>query len=91
MVRFGAEIGFSCGDSTIPDDIDWIIVQGEEASTEFDAKWRISKDAICFKMDGSMFYINFLHTALCVSFVIYIWVGWTSFLSLISVAAEFIK
>ncbi|KAF3324654.1 putative chromatin-remodeling complex ATPase chain [Carex littledalei] len=53
MVRFGAEMVFSSGDSTITDeDIDRIIAKGEEATAELDAKMKkFTEDAIKFKMD----------------------------------------
>ncbi|KAJ4820885.1 chromatin-remodeling protein 11 [Rhynchospora pubera] len=53
MVRFGAEMVFSSGDSTITDeDIDRIIAKGEEATAELDAKMKkFTDDAIKFKMD----------------------------------------
>lgn len=56
MVRFGAEMVFSSGDSTITDeDIDRIIAKGEEATAELDAKMKkFTEDAIKFKMDESM-------------------------------------
>ena len=57
MVRFGAEMVFSSGDSTITDeDIDRIIAKGEEATAELDAKMKkFTEDAIKFKMDDSMY------------------------------------
>ncbi|XP_078168036.1 putative chromatin-remodeling complex ATPase chain [Carex rostrata] len=53
MVRFGAEMVFSSGDSTITDeDVDRIIAKGEEATAELDAKMKkFTEDAIKFKMD----------------------------------------
>lgn len=64
MVRFGAEMVFSSGDSTITDeDIDRIIAKGEEATAELDAKMKkFTEDAIKFKMDDSTMFINFLHS-----------------------------
>ncbi|CAO2832026.1 unnamed protein product [Amaranthus hypochondriacus] len=55
MVRFGAEMVFSSGDSTITDeDIDRIIAKGEEATAELDAKMKkFTEDAIKFKMDDT--------------------------------------
>ncbi|CAI9765888.1 unnamed protein product [Fraxinus pennsylvanica] len=55
MVRFGAEMVFSCKDSTITDeDIDRIIAKGEEATAELDAKMKkFTEDAIKFKMDDT--------------------------------------
>ncbi|KAJ8447715.1 LOW QUALITY PROTEIN: hypothetical protein Cgig2_031769 [Carnegiea gigantea] len=55
MVRFGAEMVFSSGDSTITDeDIDRIIAKGEEATAELDAKMKkFTEDALKFKMDDT--------------------------------------
>ncbi|XP_073526367.1 LOW QUALITY PROTEIN: uncharacterized protein [Phyllobates terribilis] len=55
MVRYGAEMVFSSGDSTITDeDIDRIIAKGEEATAELDAKMKkFTEDAIKFKMDDT--------------------------------------
>lgn len=55
MVRFGAEMVFSSGDSTITEeDIDRIIAKGEEATAELDAKMKkFTEDAIKFKMDDT--------------------------------------
>jgi hypothetical protein len=63
MVRFGAEMVFSSGDSTITDeDIDRIIAKGEEATAELDAKMKkFTEDAIKFKMDESMIFFFIIY------------------------------
>jgi hypothetical protein len=63
MVRFGAEMVFSSGDSTITDeDIDRIIAKGEEATAELDAKMKkFTEDAIKFKMDESMSFLFMIY------------------------------
>ncbi|KAL8158875.1 LOW QUALITY PROTEIN: hypothetical protein V2J09_000412 [Rumex salicifolius] len=55
MARYGAEMVFSSGDSTITDeDADRIIAKGEEATAELDAKMKkFTEDGIQFKMDDT--------------------------------------
>jgi len=72
MVRFGAEMVFSSGDSTITDeDIDRIIAKGEEATAELDAKMKkFTEDALKFKMDDSMWPPPFSALKHCLLYLI---------------------